>query len=451
MAVNPVRRAHLAELDRMRIITALSVVAVHVTGNTVFLDQTPLALQVQNGFVTAFHFTREVFLFVTALALVYVYFEKTPTFRGFWRKRSIGVLVPYVIWSAIYVWINPHPASALPLVGTFLWDLVTGGASFQLYYILLTLEFYLLLPWFLAFLRRVQHHPWTTLSISFALEVVLLYVSQHYLQPETLPSALAVPVPFFVGRFVLFYQFYFVLGGFVALHIGDIQAFVLRHGRMIALTGVAALALLEAHYIFEITIRKASITTAVAVLQPIMAIYSLGAIAFLYWVAYRGVVASRKRNAQPAGQRNVWRDLSDTSFGVYLIHPVFISLTLTFVIPLIRSWPTAALVAIIWLCTAVGSVLSTLLLLRLPVLSRLMGRPGPRWEALAAGLINGWTRIVWRPGAQAASALQSVPDAQSIRLADESHQRLVLVQPMSQPEPERSSQTAQSSAEAHET
>lgn len=446
------RKPHLAELDRMRIITAISVVAVHVTANTVFLDNTHLELQVQNGFVTALHFTREVFLFVTALALVYVYFDKPPTFRSFWPKRSIGVLIPYAIWSAIYVWINPHPASALPLIGIFLWDLLTGGASFQLYYILLTLEFYLLLPWFLAFLRRVRNHPWITLSVSFALEIVLLYVNQRYLQPATLPAALAIPVPFFVGRFVFFYQFYFVLGGFTALYIHEVRTFALRHGRALALAGIGALALIEAYYVYEIAIRHHAIADAVIVLQPIVAIYSLGIIAFLFWASYRGVVATQKRQAHAAKLRDIWRELSDTSFGVYLIHPIFITLTLTLVISHIRSWPTGVLVAIIWLCTATGSIVATLLLLRLPVLSRLMGRPGPTWEAFGARLSNTFSRLVGQPRTPTTPAFQDVSTEPQPRQPNyEDDQRLAPVHSSTIDERDHSSQATRSRVEAQET
>jgi peptidoglycan/LPS O-acetylase OafA/YrhL len=69
-------RPYLHELDRLRVTTALAVIAVHVFGMTTFLDTTPFALEAQNAFVSVFHFTREVFMFVTAFALVYIYYGK---------------------------------------------------------------------------------------------------------------------------------------------------------------------------------------------------------------------------------------------------------------------------------------------------------------------------------------------------------------------------------------
>src|SRR5579871_6272501 len=118
-------RPYLYEVDRLRIVTALSVVAVHVLALMTFLDATVPALQAQNAFVTLFHFTRAVFMFVTALALVYVYQQKRFTWRAFWKRRGMGVLYPYVFWSFAYYLQDPHPTTPLPFVQTFLIDLLT--------------------------------------------------------------------------------------------------------------------------------------------------------------------------------------------------------------------------------------------------------------------------------------------------------------------------------------
>lgn len=390
-------RPHLDELDRLRILTALSVVAVHVVAYSTFLDRTTLALQVQNGFVTLFHFTREVFMFVTALALVYVYYGKPFSAARFWKRRSVGVLVPYICWTVVYVWVNPHPASPLPLAGTLAWDLLTGSASYQLYYILLTLEFYLLFPWFLAFLRRVERYPWRVLGISFALEVALLYAGQHALGLLHLPAQGIGFVGGLLDRFVLAYQFYFVLGAFVALHLDEVRAFLLRHGAWVVGASAAGLVELELRYAVMVEIEHAPLESAVAVLQPIMAFYSLAVIAFLYWLTYRRSLATRA-TASLRGRR-IWRRLSDASFGVYLVHPLILGPLLA-AIHSLASWPVAVLVASAWLVTAAASIGFTVLLLHIPLLSRLVGRastsPLPalaarvRAAAPAARTAGGW-------------------------------------------------------------
>jgi 4-hydroxymandelate oxidase len=369
--------AHLDELDRLRVLTALSVVAVHVLALSAFLDRMPLAVQVQNGFVTAFHFTREVFLFVTALALVYTHHGKPFNPSRFWQRRGIGVLLPYVFWSVVYVALTPPSHAPLLLLRTLVWDLLTGSASYQLYYILLTLQFYLLLPWFLRVLHRVEQHPWTVLGISFGLQIGLLLAVNALLRAHPwLPGSMwSLLLPSLFDRLVLIYQFYIVLGAIVALHMGDVRAFLQRHGTWVIGVAIAALVGWELRYLVAIRVEHSSITDAVRVLQPGMTVYSTAVIGFLYWVASRQL-GGRQRAAphsQPTGY--VWSTMSNASFGIYLVHPLFLSAVLFFLVPHLASWPVAALVPLIWLLTVAGATTLSVLLLGLPGLSRLVGRP----------------------------------------------------------------------------
>jgi surface polysaccharide O-acyltransferase-like enzyme len=364
-------RPYLYELDRLRIVTALSVVGVHVLALMTFLDATVPALQAQNAFVTLFHFTRAVFMFVTAFALVYVYERKPFTWCEFWKRRGMGVLFPYVFWSFIYYLQDAHPSSPLPFIQSLLLDLLTGQASYQLYYILLTIQFYLLFPFYLKGLRRVARHPWIVLAVSFALELGTLYAIQSNLQAY-LPASIATLVTQYEGSFVLVYQFYFILGGLVALNLSSVRAFLLRHDRLVAVSAVVTLAALELNYFGLLWFAHASFDVAVAVLQPVMAFYSTAVIFCLYWLAYRQV----SRVAQPASARvqRIWHTLSDSAFGIYLIHPLLLTALISLVSTYFIAWPPALVIPLVWVITATGSVAFSVLLLRIPILSRLVGR-----------------------------------------------------------------------------
>jgi surface polysaccharide O-acyltransferase-like enzyme len=228
---NQQTRPYIYELDPLRAVTALTVIAVHVLAGTVGLNHTQTGLQMQNGLITSVHFTREVFMFVTALALTYVYFGRPFSGKRFWAKRSIGILVPYCIWSIAYTWVNTSQHSPAAFAKLALFNILTGNASYQLYYILLTLQLYLVLPLFLLFLKHIKQHPWRALSMSFALQVLLMYLDYRYLQQGSLASrGVWQIVAAYQDRFLLTYQFYFILGGFAALYLKQARAFVLRHG-----------------------------------------------------------------------------------------------------------------------------------------------------------------------------------------------------------------------------
>jgi len=411
-------RPYLYELDRLRIITALSVVAVHVTALMTFLDASIPALQAQNAFVTLFHFTRAVFMFVTAFALVYVYEQKRFTWSEFWKRRGIGVLLPYVFCSFVYLLQDAHTSSPLPIIQTLFVDVLQGSASYQLYYILLTIQFYVLFPLFLKGLRRVARHPWAVLGVSFALELGTLYAIQNNLQSH-LPDGIASLATQYENSFVLVYQFYFILGGLVALNLSSVRAFLLRHGRLIVVSVGVTMAALELNYFGLLQLGHVSLDAAVAVLQPVMAFYSTAVIFLLYWLAYRQV----SRMAQPASARGqrIWHALSDSAFGIYLVHPLFLTALISLVSAYFMAWPPLLVVPLVWLITAAGSVAFCLLLLRIPLLSRLVGRarPMPRLPVVAAWWENttsllGWSgRLLirrvkrWKKATRSSSALHA--------------------------------------------
>lgn len=368
------RRPHIYELDPLRAVTAASVVAVHAVSFTIFLNHTDVGVQIQNAIVVALHFTREVFIFVTAFALVYVYYGKPFALKRFWARRSLGTLLPYCIWSVVYVWVNMPGLSPIAFIKTAGYDILTGNASFQLYYILLTLQFYLILPLFLLFMKRVAQHPWKVLTISFVIQVVIFYADYHLLQQGTLASSgFWQFFELYQNRFVLVYQFYFILGGFTALYFQQIRSFLLRYGWIAACVMVAATAVLWLHFVLQIRVYQESMDYATSVLQPVMVFYSLAVILFALWVACRW--AYRKSlDGRPRGYQ-IWRTLSDASFGVYLIHVLFLTALLKWVIPVMpAALPVAVRVFLTWFLTVASATVVSVTLLHIPVLSRLVGR-----------------------------------------------------------------------------
>lgn len=393
VAVSSVR-AHLHELDMLRVVTAFSVVTVHVLAFTVIYTAATGAL-IQHGAESAMHFTRSVFMFTTALVLTYTYVGKRFNLALFSRKRFIGVVVPYTLWSMIYILHGPHPSAPLALLGTTVHDLITGTASFQLYYILLTIQFYILFPVFLWLLPRLDRYRWVVLGLVGALQLVMLVVDYAFVQRNPFAST---PVGSFIntyqGTFVLMYPFYFVLGGICALHLPRIRESTLRHGKLIGAIFAAMLLIFVANYAYAVTLGHEDVVYVIAVLQPLMVPYSVAVIAFLWWISCRWAAGRRSRRASgstsqtlatteqqvasaPRGSR-IWRTLADASFGVYLVHPLFIFLAMDHIIPRVpHGVPEPLLVAIVVVFAIAGSSALSVALMYTPILSRLVGRATP--------------------------------------------------------------------------
>jgi peptidoglycan/LPS O-acetylase OafA/YrhL len=369
-----VRRSHVYEIDPLRTLTAWSVVAVHTLSGTANLNSSEGGVQLQNALVVAFHFTREVFIFVTAFALVYVYYGKPFALKRFWTRRSLGVVLPYCIWSMVYVWINIPGQLPISFIKTSIIDILTGNASYQLYYILITIQFYIILPLFLLFLKRFAQHPWKVLAISFVIQVVLFYTDYHVLQQGTMASTgFWKFVSQYRDRFVLTYQFYFVLGGFAALYFQQIRSFLLRNGWMVACGMVAAISILWLHYVLQIQVYQESLGYVTSVLQPVMVFYSLAVILFCCWLACLWS-SHKNRDGRPLGYRT-WQVLSDASFGVFLIHVLFLSAILKWIVPAMPTvWPIAIRVFLAWCMAAGSATVLSVALMNIPILSRLVGR-----------------------------------------------------------------------------
>jgi probable poly-beta-1,6-N-acetyl-D-glucosamine export protein len=378
------KRPHVYELDPLRGITALMVVAVHTLGNSTFLNHTVAGLEVQYMAVTALHFTRALFMFVTAFALVYVYFGRKFSLGQFWKKRSIGAVLPYCIWSIVYVLVDTPNLNFASFLHTSFIDILTGNASYQMYYILLTLQFYLILPLFLWFFRKVERYPWRTLVISFVIQMIIFYLDYHYVQIGSWStSPIAKILNQYQDRIVFMYQFYFILGAFVARYFEQVRAFILRHGIWIACGMIVVLAGLWAHYFIQVLVYHEAIVYAVSVLQPSLVIYSAAIVIFSFWLACRWVVKSTGgvENKKPSWY-GFWHQLSDASFGVYLIHVLILTALLDHLAPVMPvTWPLAIRLFLLWFITAGGAALISILLANIPVLSRLVGRsrPLPTW------------------------------------------------------------------------
>jgi hypothetical protein len=162
-----------------------------------------------------------------------------------------------------------------------------------------------------------------------------------------------------------------------------------------------ALVALEANFLVQVLALHISMSSAVAVLQPMMAPYSLGAIAFLYWLALTLAQRTARRNAKRV--ERTWGELSDAAFGVYLVHPLLLGAALAVLVPHVRTWlPVALTVALLWVLTSAGSIAVTVALLRTPALSRLVGRAGATPSWLARWLAQWRT---WQSSARARLAL----------------------------------------------
>lgn len=210
-AAAPARTPHLYPVDLVRVVTFACVIAVHTISTTAPLDSVAAG-----RFVVLLHFTREAFFALTAFVLTHRYRDDALRPLRFWRRRLLLVGVPYVVWSAIYTGLGlvTTPVPAGEALRGFGHALITGTAWYHLYFLLVSLQFYLVFPLFRALLRATRGHHLAVLAASAVLQVVTDLVLHV---PTPTPTEAAV-LPQATSLLVS-YQFFVVFGEIGRAHV----------------------------------------------------------------------------------------------------------------------------------------------------------------------------------------------------------------------------------------
>ncbi len=310
------KRRHVSELDLLRALTVLGVISVH----SIWFTNTATNLSANLG-MDMLHYTRNVFMFMTAFVLFYVYYRRSYPLSSFWAKRFKLVGIPYVLWSMYYVYYGGALKHGIAFyLSTLGVDLVQGTAWFHLYYLLVTMQFYLVFPLFVWLVKKTAgYHRWL-LAASLGLELLMMIVFQY--APNWMTTGVGQPLLWMVlnrHQVVFTYQFYLVLGAVTAVHLDQIEAYIRTHGRTLV-KGLAATALaMAAYYGLAVSVWHEPVTFAANVFQPLMPIYSLFVILTLYRLGQRWVGAKSQNRWRTATWAITW--VADLSFGIYLIHP----------------------------------------------------------------------------------------------------------------------------------
>jgi surface polysaccharide O-acyltransferase-like enzyme len=160
-------RQHIKSIDYLRVISILAVVLIHTTTRT--LETVGYDL---NGFpMTLFlnqiaRFAVPLFILISGFVLEISYNPKENYF-SFIKRRFSKIFIPYIFWSAIYyffVYNQNHD--------NFLKVILTGNASYQLYFIPTLCIFYLLFPFLYKIYNLIS--KWWSLTILGISQILLM-------------------------------------------------------------------------------------------------------------------------------------------------------------------------------------------------------------------------------------------------------------------------------------
>ncbi len=349
----------------MRVATVLSVVIVHSLSILVPEDGGPAG-----AVLMVFHSSREVFLLLSALVLTYTASSSTVAPLRFWRRRFPIIAAPYAVWTLIYFLTDGDlvsPGSALSRLGL---DLLTGDARYQLYFVLLTFQLYLIFPWLLRWLRARQGRLARMVAISLVLQLGFTALS-YWRLPAPPPLVWLSDRP---GSWLPAYQLYVVAGVAVGIKIGDVAAWCELHVRALVATTLGVVGASLVWYAVSVRMLGTGPVQASTVFQPAVVIESLviAALELGVFQAWSARASERTLRTVATG--------ADVSFGIYFLHPLLLELAVDAAArPELAKLPPVAAVAVITLLVAplllILAGTAVWLARRTPLSLALCGRP----------------------------------------------------------------------------
>lgn len=224
----------LTAIDLFRGITILEVVAHHTSGLALrYAVPDTLSFTLLQLINRTLHFAVPAFVFLSAVVLTRSLLKNFRPGRYFWRRLTRGAW-PYLLWSALYmgwyVWTGQRPASTLTDPDKWLFYLQYGKASYHLYFLLVALEVYLVIPLLLPLARR---RPPIVLALLLGAALQLgIYLLNR--------SVLRVPYP---ASTVLWYMLPITVGMAVGARLDDFPAWWRKYRLVLIAAAATAYAL----------------------------------------------------------------------------------------------------------------------------------------------------------------------------------------------------------------
>jgi surface polysaccharide O-acyltransferase-like enzyme len=305
-------------VDYIRGLAMLGVIGIHTGAWSLTYPQPNIHLVALMEIVS--RFCVPIFFFVSAFGLFRRYPVEEPLeVSRFMTRRMSRVLLPYLGWSLFYMvnytlmthdWSIWYPS-------LFAQFLIFGKASYHMYFLVILLWFYLLMPLWRLMVRVVLQRPVPWLIALLVMQIVFNYYSSYQLRPNFGNAYVDMGIANRMSWWVAHYIFLFVLGGVFAQRFEDVLAWLHKYRKAVTFLFWSTMSGLLAHYYLIVLVRGQSPEQAINTahqLSPVGVLYTVAACLYL--------VERFDRPLSPAVDRSL-QTLSNHSYFVFLIHPFY--------------------------------------------------------------------------------------------------------------------------------
>lgn len=341
----------IAALEYIRGISMLGVVGIHTGAYSLSNPKVNIHLFALLEIVS--RFSVPIFFFVSAFGL---FLNQDLTgklnYLSFMSRRARTVFIPYLVWSILYM---AHYTFLYRDISiwkpTLLYEyLLFGLASSQLYFLVILLWFYALMPVWRFAVRYIIKHPLRNLSILLLLQIIFNYYSSYLLKADTFSFYLNKLISYRLNYWVLHYFFIFLLGAVCAVHYAEFELVIRRYQQHIkrffylTLTGMLSF---YYYLLYALNYTPEQAVNTAHQLSPIGVLYTLASTLFLFMLFNKDQI--------PYIIKTLLANLGKHSYLVYLVH-LFIMYYLTAYLTGHNLMMTAPTVIAFYLATTILSL-----------------------------------------------------------------------------------------------
>lgn len=348
------------EITYMRGLCMLGVIGIHVGSFALINPHANVQLIGWLEIIT--RFTVPAFFFLSAFGLFYhTSVEEHFSYKVFLKKRVQVVFWPYIVWSCLYLLYNAYVLRELGMFfPQYLWKtLFFGTAMYHLYFMVILLWFYVLMPLWRRLVRYILKSPWWSMGVLFLVQMAFNFWSSyragsiHFDQP-LLEYAFSMRLNYWV----LHYVWIFLLGAVLAERYDRVVEWLWKYRLSMAILLLGSVFGMVGSYYYVLHIWGYTLLEAVFTvhqLSPMGLVYT--GVACVY-----SLMGFRFMPMSPL-LSTLWNELGKASYGIYLIHP-FMLIILTKWMAAMGMTYTALQVIGLYMMTLAMSFLGALVLER---------------------------------------------------------------------------------------
>ncbi|MFM9281056.1 acyltransferase [Paenibacillus jiagnxiensis] len=217
------QKERLPQLDIFRAIAILGVLHVHATSYAAGVQALDSPYYFILNFANIFFkYGTPSFIFLSSFVLFYNYYDRPinrELVKRFYGKRLGYILLPYVVISIGYFILSLQTSDlfAQPVMehlSSFVRKLVTGSAYTHLYFVFISVQFYILFPFMLKLMQSSRFAVRWAIPIGLALQWIFIFLNKYEWQ---IPNK---------GSYAISYLAYYMMGAYVALYFDKFKGWL---------------------------------------------------------------------------------------------------------------------------------------------------------------------------------------------------------------------------------